>query len=91
MQRQLLYDEEDAKNVYPKVVAAEKKLRKINSSIAIEAIVSDVTGANIEALMEGMDLVLDGTDNFRTRFLLNDACFRSGIPFIYGGAVGSRE
>ncbi|MGG3283125.1 ThiF family adenylyltransferase [Paenibacillus solani] len=90
LQRQLLYDEEDAKNVYPKVVAAEIKLRKINSSIAIEAIVSDVTGANIEALMEGMDLVLDGTDNFRTRFLLNDACFRSGIPFIYGGAVGSR-
>ncbi|MGG4344084.1 ThiF family adenylyltransferase [Paenibacillus lautus] len=90
LQRQLLYDEEDARNVYPKVVAAEKKLRKINSSIVIEAVVSDVTGCNIDAMLEGMDLVLDGTDNFRTRYLLNDACFRSGIPFIYGGAVGSR-
>lgn len=90
LQRQLLYDEEDARNVYPKVVAAEKKLSKINSSVVIEAIVSDVTRANVEAMIEGMDLVLDGTDNFRTRFLLNDACFRNGIPFIYGGAVGSR-
>ncbi|OMF38635.1 thiamine biosynthesis protein ThiF [Paenibacillus sp. FSL H8-0548] len=90
LQRQMLFDEEDVEQVYPKVVAAEKKLRKINSSIRLEAIVADATALNIESLLEGMDLVLDGTDNFQTRFLLNDACFKLGIPFTYGGAVSSR-
>jgi len=90
LQRQMLYDEEDVQHVYPKVVAAEKKLKKINSSVRLEAIVADVTAHNIEELLEGMDLVLDGTDNFHTRFLLNDACFKLGIPFTYGGAVSSR-
>lgn len=90
LQRQMLYDEEDVQNDYPKVVAAEKKLRKINSDVRIEAIVADVTVHNIEALLEGIDIVLDGTDNFTTRFLLNDACYRMGIPFTYGGAVSSR-
>ncbi|ANY65550.1 thiamine biosynthesis protein ThiF [Paenibacillus sp. BIHB 4019] len=90
LQRQMLYDEEDVENGYPKAVAAEKKLRKINSDVKIEAIVADVTVQNIDALLADIDLVLDGTDNFQTRFLLNDACFRSGIPFTYGGAVSSR-
>jgi molybdopterin/thiamine biosynthesis adenylyltransferase len=90
LQRQMLYDEEDVLNGYPKAVAAEKKLRKINSEVRLEAIVADVTVQNIASLLEGIDLVLDGTDNFQTRFLLNDACFRSGIPFTYGGAVSSR-
>jgi adenylyltransferase/sulfurtransferase len=90
LQRQMLYDEEDVHNGYPKAVAAEKKLRIINSDVRLEAIVADVTVQNIESLLEGMDLVLDGTDNFQTRFLLNDACFRLGIPFTYGGAVSSR-
>jgi molybdopterin/thiamine biosynthesis adenylyltransferase len=90
LQRQMLYDEEDVDNDYPKVVAAEKKLRKINSDVRLEAIVEDVTVHNIEDLLQGMDLVLDGTDNFQTRFLLNDACFKLGIPFTYGGAVSSR-
>jgi len=90
LQRQMLYDEEDVLNGYPKAIAAEKKLRKINSDIRLEAIVADVTVHNIESLLQGMDLVLDGTDNFQTRFLLNDACFRMGIPFTYGGAVSSR-
>ncbi|SFE70477.1 adenylyltransferase and sulfurtransferase [Paenibacillus algorifonticola] len=90
LQRQMLYDEEDVENGYPKAVAAEKKLRKINSDVKIEAIVADVTVQNIDALLMDIDLVLDGTDNFQTRFLLNDACFRSGIPFTYGGAVSSR-
>lgn len=90
LQRQMLFDEDDVEQVYPKVVAAEKKLKKINSSIRVEAIVADVTALNIEALLEGMDLVLDGTDNFQTRFLLNDACFKLGIPFTYGGVVSSR-
>ena len=78
LQRQMLYDEEDVDNDYPKVVAAEKKLRKINSDVRLEAIVADVTVHNIEDLLQGMDLVLDGTDNFQTRFLLNDACFKLG-------------
>lgn len=90
LQRQMLYDEEDVQNGYPKVIAAEKKLRKINSEVQLEAIVADVTVHNIESLLQGIDLVLDGTDNFQTRFLLNDACFRMGIPFTYGGAVSSR-
>ncbi|WP_420849536.1 ThiF family adenylyltransferase [Paenibacillus montanisoli] len=90
LQRQMLYDEEDVRSGYPKVIAAEKKLRKINSDVRIEAIVADVTVQNIESLLEGMDLVLDGTDNFQTRYLLNDACFKLGIPFTYGGAVSSR-
>ncbi len=90
LQRQMLYDEEDVRQGYPKVVAAEKKLSKINSDVRLEAIVTDVTVHTVDALLEGMDLVLDGTDNFQTRYLLNDACFRKGIPFTYGGAVSSR-
>lgn len=89
LQRQMLYDEEDVQQVRPKVVAAERKLSRINSDIAIEPIVSHVTADNAEALIAGADLVLDGTDNFQTRLLLNDVCFKLGIPFIYGGAVSS--
>ncbi|WP_042166909.1 ThiF family adenylyltransferase [Paenibacillus gorillae] len=90
LQRQMLFDEEDVEQGYPKAIAAEKKLRRINSDVRIEAIVADVTVHNIDELLDGIDLVLDGTDNFETRFLLNDACFRKGIPFAYGGAVSSR-
>ncbi|SDX82288.1 ThiF family adenylyltransferase [Paenibacillus sp. CF384] len=90
LQRQMLFDEDDVRQGYPKVIAAEKKLRKINSDVKLEAIVADVTVHNMESLLEGIDLVLDGTDNFQTRFLLNDACFKMGIPFTYGGAVSSR-
>jgi adenylyltransferase/sulfurtransferase len=90
LQRQMLYDEEDVKQALPKVVAAERKLRSINSSVQLEPVVSDVTAANAEQLIEGMDLVLDGTDNFQTRFTMNDACYKHRIPFVYGGAVGSR-
>lgn len=89
LQRQMLYDEEDVRQSYPKVVAAEKKLCLVNSDVRLEAIVADVTAANVEDLMDGVQLVLDGTDNFHTRFLLNDACFKRGIPFVYGGAVSS--
>ncbi|MFC3787816.1 ThiF family adenylyltransferase [Paenibacillus sp. GCM10012307] len=90
LQRQLLYDEQDVVHMYPKVIAAEKKLRIVNSTVKLEPVVADVTLANIAELLEGMDLVLDGTDNFQTRFLLNDACYKAGIPFTYGGAVSSR-
>ncbi|MBP1992176.1 ThiF family adenylyltransferase [Paenibacillus eucommiae] len=90
LQRQMLYDEEDVRHAYPKVIAAEKKLSKINSGVRLEPIVADVTAHNVDALLQDMDLVLDGTDNFQTRFLLNDACWKLGIPFTYGGAVSSR-
>nr|WP_026293809.1 ThiF family adenylyltransferase [Saccharibacillus kuerlensis] len=90
LQRQMLYDEEDAIQALPKVTAAERKLRSINSSVRLETVFADVTPGNIGSLLQDIDLVLDGTDNFQTRFLLNDACYSGGIPFIYGGAVGSR-
>jgi molybdopterin/thiamine biosynthesis adenylyltransferase len=90
LQRQMLYDEEDAASTMPKAEAAAKKLKAINSGVVLEPVVTHVTAANIGTLMENIDLVLDGTDNFRTRLLLNDACFRKGIPFIYGGAVGAQ-
>lgn len=90
LQRQMLFDEDDAEQALPKAVAAERKLKKINSDIEIEGIVLDVTSENIETLLEGIDIVIDGTDNFATRFLLNDAAFKKGIPYVYGGVVGSR-
>ncbi|KYG32081.1 ThiF family adenylyltransferase [Alkalihalobacillus trypoxylicola] len=90
LQRQMLFDEADVEASLPKAIAAKKRLETINSSIEIEAIVTDVNQDNIEQLIEGVDLVLDGTDNFSTRFLLNDSCFKHQIPFVYGGAVSSR-
>ncbi|MFZ5968418.1 MAG: ThiF family adenylyltransferase [Bacillota bacterium] len=89
LQRQLLYDEEDIKNNLPKVIAAENKLKKINSSIRIESIITDVNSKNAAAVCEGMDVILDATDNFNTRFLINDVSVKLGIPWIYGGAIGS--
>lgn len=90
LQRQMLYDEDDVEQAFPKVIAAKRKLTKINSNVQLVAEVMDVSVNNVEVLMEGIDLVLDGTDNFQTRMLLNDACFKKGIPFVYGGAVSSR-
>ncbi|RXI99452.1 thiazole biosynthesis adenylyltransferase ThiF [Anaerobacillus alkaliphilus] len=90
LQRQMLFDEDDVIEALPKAVAAQNRLQKINSDVLVEGIVTDVTLQNIEELMEGVDLVLDGTDNFQTRFLINDACYQKGIPFVYGGAVSSR-
>jgi adenylyltransferase/sulfurtransferase len=89
LQRQSLFDEEDAKNGVPKAVAAAEKLRRANSTVAIEPVVADVNPANIEKLCEGIDVILDGTDNFETRYLLNDISAKNGIPWIYGGCVGA--
>jgi molybdopterin-synthase adenylyltransferase len=89
LQRQVLFDEEDAKNGVPKAVAAADKLRRINSTIAIEPVVADVNPANIQKLCDGIDVILDGTDNFETRFLLNDVSVKNVIPWIYGGCVGA--
>jgi len=89
LQRQVLYDEEDVAAGLPKAVAVEAKLRKINSQVQIEPIVADVDHTNIRALLDGVDLILDGTDNFETRFLLNDAALCFGIPWVFGGCVGA--
>lgn len=90
LQRQMLFDEEDVDKALPKAKAAENKLKKINSDVIVEGIVADVTMENIDTLIDQVDLVLDGTDNFHTRFLLNDICYKNDIPFVYGGAVSSR-
>lgn len=90
LQRQMLFDEHDVEQSLPKAVAAERKLKAINSSVTVEGIVADVTAETLPNLINGVDLVLDGTDNFETRFLLNDMCFKEGIPFVYGGAVSAR-
>ena len=89
LQRQVLFDEEDARLGTPKAVAAAEKLRRINSTMTIEPVVADVNPANIEELCEGIGVILDGTDNFETRFLLNDVSVKNGIPWIYGGCVGA--
>lgn len=89
LQRQMLFDEEDVGKGIPKVIAAANKLRKINSSIKIDAEVKDVNRKNIEELIKDVDIVLDATDNFETRLLINDACFKHNIPWIYGAAISS--
>jgi len=89
LQRQVLFDEEDIRNQLPKAVAAERHLRKINSSVEVEGIVADVNYTNIERLIQGADLILDGLDNLETRYLINDASLKYGIPWIYGGAISA--
>ena len=89
LQRQVLFDENDARQSLPKAVAAAKKLQQLNSHIEIDGVVSDVTPRNVEQLLNGFDLILDGTDNFETRFLLNDFSIQAGRPWIYAAAVGS--
>ncbi len=89
LQRQVLFDEDDANGPFPKAVAAAEKLRKINSQIAIEPLVVDVNYANVRQLTDGIDIILDGTDNFETRMLLNDVTLERGIPWIYGGCLGA--
>src|SRR6202043_2156289 len=89
LQRQTLFEESDAHEALPKAVAAEPRLRAINSGIAVEGIVADVGPKNAEDLLRGFPLILDGTDNFETRFLLNDAAIHLGVPWIYAAVVAS--
>ena len=89
LQRQSLFDEDDIRNSLPKAVAAETRLRRINSTVQIEAKVDDVNPSNIEEFIADVDLVLDAVDNFETRFVVNDACVKHGRPWIYTAAVGS--
>jgi adenylyltransferase/sulfurtransferase len=89
LQRQMLFDEADARESLPKAVAAERKLRQINSDVKVEGIVADADSGNIEEFIEGFHVILDATDNFETRYLLNDTAVKLGIPWIYGAVVAS--
>ncbi len=89
LQRQTLFDEADAHEALPKAVAAERRLRAINSGADVEGITSDVTPQNAIVLLSGFELILDGTDNFETRLLLNDAAVSLGVSWIYAAVVGS--
>jgi molybdopterin-synthase adenylyltransferase len=89
LQRQTLFDEDDARAALPKAVAAERKLRSINNSVAVEGLVGDLNPRNAADLLAGFDLILDGTDNFETRFLINDYAIQSARPWIYAAAVAS--
>ena len=89
LQRQTLFDESDARDSLPKAVAAERRLRAINSGVRVEGIIADLSSKNAEELFSGFPLILDGTDNFETRLLINDAAVSRGIPWIYAAAVGS--
>lgn len=89
LQRQTLFEEADASAALPKAVAAERHLRAINSDVSVEGVVSDLTSKNALELLSGFPLILDGTDNFETRLLLNDAAVSLGVSWIYAAAVGS--
>ena len=89
LQRQVLFDEQDVADNLPKAIAAGNKLRRINSEIAIEPVVADVTNRNIANLAGDVDVIVDGTDNFGTRFLLNDFAVKHNKPWVYGGCIGA--
>jgi adenylyltransferase/sulfurtransferase len=90
LQRQMLYDEEDARQHLPKAIAAYEKLRRINSEVEMEPVVADLTPRNAERLLTDIQLVLDATDNFQVRYLVNDVCVKHSIPWVYGGAVSAK-
>lgn len=90
LQRQLLYDESDVEENLPKAIAAMLKLRAINSSVIIDAKIADLNWKNAEDLLADVDLIIDGSDNFDVRYLINDVSIKHKIPWIYGGAVSSR-
>lgn len=89
LQRQILFDEEDIARRLPKAIAAAERLQRVNSEIQVEPLVEDINADGIEALVREVDLVLDATDNFETRYLLNDACIKHGRPWIYSGVIAS--
>ena len=89
LQRQMLFDEADAREALPKAVAAERKLRAANSGVAVEGVVADLSPRNAQELLSGFDAILDGTDNFESRFLINDVAVEARRPWIYAAAVAS--
>jgi molybdopterin/thiamine biosynthesis adenylyltransferase len=89
LQRQWLFDECDVQQAMPKAAAAARKIAGINASVKVEPVVADLTPSNVDDLLGGVDLILDGTDNFETRYLMNDFAVERGVPWVYGAAVGS--
>jgi adenylyltransferase/sulfurtransferase len=89
LQRQILFDEDDARECLPKAVAAARKIATFNSDVKIDSQVADLTPSTAERLLAGFDLILDGTDNFESRYLINDFAVSNGTPWVYEAAVGS--
>ncbi len=89
LQRQILFDEDDVHQHIPKAIAAQRRLQRINSEVQIEALVEDVNVDGIETLVQESDLLIDATDNFETRYLLNDVCIKYQRPWIYSGVIAS--
>jgi molybdopterin-synthase adenylyltransferase len=89
LQRQAMFTESDAREHLPKVIAAARHIQEINSRVEVEPEIIDVNHSNVERLVANCDVVLDGTDNFATRYLINDACVKHDVRWIYGAAVGS--
>ena len=87
--RQALYAESDAAESLPKAVAAARRLRQLNSLVAVDEHVMDVNADTVEGLIAGADVILDGADNFEVRYLVNEACVKHGIPWVYGGVLGT--
>src|SRR4029077_8495054 len=88
LHRQWLFDESDAAEAMPKAAAAVRHIARINSGVRVRGVVADLTPSNIEELLGAADIILDGTDNFETRYLINDFAVCRGVPWIYGAAVG---
>jgi molybdopterin-synthase adenylyltransferase len=88
LHRQALFDEDDVRGCVPKAVAAARRLARVNSDVDVEPVVADVHAGNLVGFLSGVDLVVDGFDNFEGRFLLNDACVRQGVPWVYGACIG---
>src|SRR3954469_8937022 len=89
LQRQILFDHDDIEQNLPKSIAAQKKIARINPEVHVEAVVADVNHTNIEQYAAGKDLLLDGTDNFETRFLINDVSIKHNVPWIYGAVISA--
>lgn len=89
LQRQVLFDEQDVADAIPKAEAAKRKLARVNSQVEVTSIVDDLNHTNIERYAAGADVFVDGVDNFETRYLANDCAVKHGIPYVYGGAVGT--
>lgn len=89
LQRQTLFEEEDVRQRLPKAIAAAERLQRVNSSVTIEPVVADINASNVESLIAGAGILIDGLDNFETRYLINDAAIKHGVPWVYGGVIGS--
>ncbi len=89
LQRQQLYSEEDARGKIPKAIVAKKRLEQINSEVQIHAFIMDASVENMEGPLENVDVIIDATDNFDIRFIINDLSQKHNIPWVYGSCVGS--